>query len=71
MRKALLAVGILLCTLAAMAAGYFSYLRWAPRRTPSGQPPLQSVDAANFGVLKERFNADAARTRVLLLLSPT
>jgi len=39
--------------------------------TPPGQPPLHSIDSTNFGDLRDAFNADTARVRVMLLVSPT
>lgn len=52
-----------------LAAG--AYLRYAPRRVPEGQPALVHLAAGNLGTLREDFNAAAAGTRLLVLLSPT
>ena len=57
--------------LGALALSYYAYLRYAPRGTPSGQPELASLTPENFGTLKERFNAESGKTRVLAILSPT
>jgi hypothetical protein len=39
--------------------------------TPPGQPPLETLDVDNLGLLQEVFNAGADRLRVILMLSPT
>jgi hypothetical protein len=57
--------------LGALALSYYAYLRYAPRGTPAGQPALVSLTPENFGTLKERFNAESDKTRVLVMVSPT
>jgi len=39
--------------------------------TPSGQPPLTSLQAGNFETLQKQFNDSSDSTRVIVLLSPT
>jgi hypothetical protein len=51
--------------------GGFLYYRYAPRRVPSGQPPLTYLSAATFGDLRAAFNAASDGPRLLLLMSPT
>ena len=48
-----------------------AYLRYAPRRVPPGQRALVHLDAGNIGTLRDDFDAAAAGTRLLVLLSPT
>lgn len=64
-RKFILAV-ILILVLAGTAI-YF----YGGGRVPAGQPPLQSLTAANVSLIRNAFNAAKDDTRVLLLLSPT
>lgn len=40
-------------------------------RTPDGQPPLVTVDAASLEALRADFNRDANRVRMIVLLAPT
>jgi hypothetical protein len=49
----------------------FLYLRYGPRQTPHGQPPLVRLNWGNFHVLGERFNSGSGGLRVLVMLSPT
>jgi hypothetical protein len=67
MRRALVIAGAALAL--AVAAG--AYSEYGPRPTPTGQPPLVRLNAANFKDLQERFNQAPDRVRVLALLSPT
>jgi len=57
--------------LAAIVLSGFAYLRYAPRSTPAGQPPLVWLSDDGLGVLRDHFNAASGGTRVLLILSPT
>jgi hypothetical protein len=43
----------------------------SPPVAPQGQRPFEVLDAANFDHLRQVFNANSDRTRVLALLSPT
>jgi hypothetical protein len=61
---------VLLASIVAAGGGVFFWLRYAPRRTPEGQPPLTVVEGS-VAELKEAFNAAAGEDRVLLFLSPT
>ena len=38
---------------------------------PQGQQPLDRLDSANIGGLKDAFNASANSVRLLVLVSPT
>jgi hypothetical protein len=44
---------------------------WGSSSTPSGQPPLVSLNEANVSQFQQNFNAAISNTRVVLLLSPT
>lgn len=46
-------------------------MRYAPRRTPEGQPPLASLREGDLRSFEDAFNAGAGSTRVLAMLSPT
>ena len=48
-----------------------AWVAWGPSHAPAGQPPLVSLDAANFTQLQKVFNDDAGKIRVVALLSPT
>ena len=48
-----------------------AWMAWGPSHPPVGQPPLVSLDAANFSLLRKAFNDDADKVRVVALLSPT
>jgi hypothetical protein len=45
--------------------------RFAPRRTPGGQPPLATLDAASLSAFRDAFNAAGGEIRIVALLSPT
>lgn len=66
-RRKLLIVGfgILICL------GGFLFFRNGPRQPPPGQPPFVRLNAENFHVVMERFNAGDGTLRVLVMLSPT
>lgn len=40
-------------------------------RTPNGQPPLTYLEPADANQFKREFDAAAANSRMVLLLSPT
>lgn len=44
---------------------------WGSNQTPPGQPPLVSLNQSNAREFQQAFNATAADTRIVLLLSPT
>lgn len=48
-----------------------AFYLWGSSQTPSGQPPLVSINQANVADFQQSFNADAADLRFVLLLSPT
>ena len=48
-----------------------TFLVYAPREVPPGQPPLVYVNPQNFNDLRKQFNDSATSARVLLMLSPT
>ena len=50
--------------------GVLFYL-YGGHQTPSGQPPLADLNAANLSQLKDEFNTSRAEVRLLVLLSPT
>jgi hypothetical protein len=57
-----------------LVALIFAILAWrqlGPAHTPSPQPPLEPLAAANFHDFRDAFNADSTATRLVLLLSPT
>ena len=54
-----------------VGTGGFLYYRYAPRRVPTGQPPLSYLSRSTLADLRATFNAASDRTRLLLLLSPT
>ncbi|HEX3103442.1 MAG TPA: hypothetical protein VHQ22_03275 [Terriglobales bacterium] len=44
---------------------------WGSSSTPSGQPPLVSLNQTNVSLFQQSFNAAVSNTRIVLLLSPT
>jgi hypothetical protein len=49
----------------------FAWLEFAPRRVPSGQPPLATLSADSLPAFIDAFNAEDGDVRVLAMLSPT
>ncbi|MGH9508865.1 MAG: hypothetical protein ACRD2Q_02385 [Terriglobales bacterium] len=45
--------------------------QWRTADTPAGQPPLVELTEANLAQLRNTFNHDTDRIRIVLLLSPT
>ena len=56
---------------AALAVFGALFYLYGGHQTPSGQPPLVDLNAANLNQLKDEFNASRAEVRLLVLLSPT
>lgn len=48
-----------------------AFYLWGSSHTPPGQPQLMSLNQANVAEFRQSFNAAAANTRIVLLLSPT
>ena len=48
-----------------------AWVKYAPRETPKGQPPLTALDAASLQGFRDAFNAGSDTVRVLAMLSPT
>jgi hypothetical protein len=67
MRKALIALLLVISAAAGIAAWY----SLQPRHTPPGQPPLDSLNVQNLSDFKKAFNDSASSVRLVLLLSPT
>jgi Na+/melibiose symporter-like transporter len=67
MKKALLALVVIVAVVAAFAL----WSAWQPRRTPSGQPPLESLNLRNLSDFETAFNNSPSSVRMVLLLSPT
>jgi hypothetical protein len=61
-------IGLGLTALVVFAGLFYLY---GGHQTPSGQPPLTNLNAANVNQLKDEFNASHAEVRMLVLLSPT
>jgi len=64
-KRCLLIASIVIILVAAL------FYLYAGSRTPSGQPPLQTLTTGNVSEIKSEFNAAKNDVRVLLLLSPT
>ena len=54
--------------IAILAVGFYL---WGSSSTPTGQPPLVSLNEANVSEFQQSFNAAVSNTRIVLLLSPT
>jgi hypothetical protein len=48
-----------------------AFYLWGSSHTPNGQPPLVSLNQGNVTNFQHSFDAAAADTRLVLLLSPT
>jgi len=48
-----------------------AFYLWGASSTPSGQPPLVSLNEGNISEFQQSFNAAVSDTRIVLLLSPT
>ena len=59
---------ILALTVLLIGATLLLYFVFQPQRVP-GQAPL--VDIENIDALREQFNRDAGKTRLILIASPT
>lgn len=57
--------------LAALAVFAGLFYLYGGHQTPSGQPALTDLNAANLSQLRDEFNARRAEVRLLVLLSPT
>ena len=58
----------LVLAIVVLAVGFYL---WGSSSTPTGQPPLVSLNEANLSQFQQSFNAAISKTRVVLLLSPT
>lgn len=67
-KRALLLIGTLALTACAAA---ITYVRYAPRRTPRGQPPLVNLSEDDLRPFERVFNEGASKKRVVVMLSPT
>jgi hypothetical protein len=61
-------LGLAFAALAIFAGLFYLY---GGHQTPTGQPPLADLNAANLSELKNEFNSSQADVRMLVLLSPT
>ncbi len=61
-------VGLALAALAIFAGLFYLY---GGHQTPTGQAPLDDLNAANLSELKNEFNDSQTSVRMLVLLSPT
>jgi len=59
---------VIAAAVAIIVAAAVVFMALAPR-TPAGQPPLKTVNAANLSQLREAFNASSASPRVVGLFS--
>lgn len=48
-----------------------AWVKYAPRETPKGQPPLAVLDASSLQDFRDTFNAGSDGVRILVMLSPT
>jgi hypothetical protein len=48
-----------------------AFYLWGSSHTPAGQPALVSLNPTNVAEFQRSFNAAAASTRIVLLVSPT
>ena len=55
----------------AAGAAVITYVKYAPRRTPRGQPPLVNLSEHDLGDFERAFNEGDSKHRVVVMLSPT
>lgn len=67
-KRALFLIGILALT---GGVGAITYVKYAPRRTPQGQPPLVNLSEGDLRPFVKVFNDGASSKRVVVMLSPT
>ncbi len=60
---------ILVCV--AVILGALFYYIYGGSTPPAGQHELVRLNAANFAELRQAFNADVERVRLIAMLSPT
>ena len=60
-----------LLSLIALAIAILAWRQFGPAHTPSPQPPLELLAAAEFHDFRDAFNADPQQARLVLLFSPT
>ena len=65
----LVACVVAVATLALVAG--VAWIGFAPRRVPSGQPPLTTLGADSLTAFRSAFNSSEGEVRVLAMLSPT
>ncbi|HKQ59798.1 MAG TPA: hypothetical protein VJS92_00860 [Candidatus Polarisedimenticolaceae bacterium] len=61
------ALALALVTVVAIAAWHLR----GPRRTPTGQPALRSLESGTLAAFQREFDGAGSGVQVLLLLSPT
>ena len=54
-----------------IGGGLVAWMRYAPRQTPAGQPPLAMLDGSSLQTFRDAFNAHTDETRIVVMLSPT
>ena len=70
-RKALRVTLASLAVVAAVLVAGLGWVRFAPRRVPSGQPPLVTLDSRSLESFRKAFNAEQGKVHILVMLSPT
>ena len=60
-----------LCLIVVVTLLAVAFYLWGSSHTPTGQPPLVSLNPRNVTNFQQSFDAAAADTRLVLLLSPT
>jgi hypothetical protein len=62
---------ILILVLLAIILGALLYYFYGGSTAPAGQHELVRLNAANFAELRQAFNAEVDRVRLIVMLSPT
>jgi hypothetical protein len=52
-------------------AGSVAWYLFGGRSVPPGQPPLLTLDVSSLSTLRQDFNRDGDKVRIVALLSPT
>jgi len=70
-RRRLRVIAVLAAAAAVVSLAAFTWVKLAPRRVPSGQPPLATLTSHSLPGFRTAFNASEGEVRILALLSPT
>ena len=71
LKRSIIAASVALAAVIVLCAATYAWLRFAPRRVPTGQRPLTTLSSESLAGFRDTFNTAEGEVRVLALLSPT